>query len=432
MKSDVLVSCIMPTFNRRQFIPRALRCFLAQTYPNRELIVLDDGDDPVADLMPAGDPRVRYVRLPARTCVGKKRNMACKEARGDLIAHFDDDDWYAPERLALQVEALRDDRFDLCGVDRLLYYDLGEERAYEYRAPGPDPIWLSLLCYRRSLWAQKPFPEVQVASDTLFLQRIAGSRKLALTREGLSVCTIHGKNVSPKRVSAREWRTISTDVLRQTMGDDFGSLLQPELPSATPPSHPEITAAEPTSTSFSVNVLTRRQGASGTGALIEAVRRAHPRVLATPRWDRAADVLFSVPAADLTPELASRAVAYVAATHLDPTLRAVLSEAAVVVAHSPSVARWLEHRVGRPADRVISPGPRPDIRPRDRVAERFTIVVHGHDRGPVPTGAEDEDGRPLIGQALCGTDRVLEIARGLDPRGVLFRLEPAHQRSPLA
>ena len=48
-----LASCIMPTYNRRQFIPRAVAYFLAQDYPNLELVVVDDGSDPIDDLLPA-------------------------------------------------------------------------------------------------------------------------------------------------------------------------------------------------------------------------------------------------------------------------------------------------------------------------------------------------------------------------------------------
>src|SRR5262249_53600259 len=56
-----LVSCIMPTADRHAFIPRAIRQFCRQDYPERELIVLDAGQNPVLDLIPA-DPRIRYIR----------------------------------------------------------------------------------------------------------------------------------------------------------------------------------------------------------------------------------------------------------------------------------------------------------------------------------------------------------------------------------
>lgn len=46
------ISCLMPTYNRRAFVPQAVDYFLRQDYPSRELIVVDDGTDPVEDLIP--------------------------------------------------------------------------------------------------------------------------------------------------------------------------------------------------------------------------------------------------------------------------------------------------------------------------------------------------------------------------------------------
>jgi len=60
--SEPLVTCIMPTHNRRSFVPQAIRCFLRQDYANLELLVLDDGTEPVGDLVPCND-RVRYLRF---------------------------------------------------------------------------------------------------------------------------------------------------------------------------------------------------------------------------------------------------------------------------------------------------------------------------------------------------------------------------------
>ena len=51
-----LVSCIMPTYNRRHFVPRAIRSFLRQDFPHKELVIVDDGAEAVGDLVPV-DPR---------------------------------------------------------------------------------------------------------------------------------------------------------------------------------------------------------------------------------------------------------------------------------------------------------------------------------------------------------------------------------------
>lgn len=85
--TNLAVSCIMPTFNRRRFIPQAINYFLRQDYASKELIVVDDGTEVVKDLIPRDD-RIQYIRLEERLTVGAKRNLACGLARGDIIFHF--------------------------------------------------------------------------------------------------------------------------------------------------------------------------------------------------------------------------------------------------------------------------------------------------------------------------------------------------------
>src|SRR4051794_32898895 len=113
-----MVSCLLLTADRRQFLPGAIRQFLRQDYERRELIVLDDGQIPAEDLVPA-DEQIRYIRIPSRLTVGAKRNWGCREARGELIAHWDDDDWMAAWRLRYQVEELMRFDADICGLRQL-------------------------------------------------------------------------------------------------------------------------------------------------------------------------------------------------------------------------------------------------------------------------------------------------------------------------
>ena len=144
-----LVSCIMPTYKRRAFVPQAIYYFLRQDYPNKELIIVDDSTDEVGDLVP-GDERIRYIRSPGRQSIGLKRNLACAEARGPIIAHWDDDDWYAPHRLRYQVEALLREGADACGIATVLFYEILTGAAWKYTFPIKRRPWLygSTLCYR--------------------------------------------------------------------------------------------------------------------------------------------------------------------------------------------------------------------------------------------------------------------------------------------
>jgi len=52
------------------------------------------------------DPCIRYIRLSGQRSLGAKRNECVEACRGDLIMHWDDDDWMAPHRISYQVDAL--------------------------------------------------------------------------------------------------------------------------------------------------------------------------------------------------------------------------------------------------------------------------------------------------------------------------------------
>ncbi|WP_448634285.1 glycosyltransferase family 2 protein [Pedobacter panaciterrae] len=148
-----LVSCVMPTFNRRYFIPHAIKYFHRQEYQNKELIIIDDGSDCIRDLVPEVD-NIKYIRLDHQISLGAKLNIACKHASGSIIVNWDDDDWYANYRIKYQVEELKERNADICGINNLLYYDLLKKEAFQYRYPPDQRKWLlgSSLCYQRSYW----------------------------------------------------------------------------------------------------------------------------------------------------------------------------------------------------------------------------------------------------------------------------------------
>lgn len=213
-----LVSCIMPTFDRRAFIPQAVGCFLAQDYPNLELVVVDDGNDPIADLLPS-DPRIVYLRLGSRMSVGAKRNYACERARGEIIVHWDDDDWYPPSRVRVQAGALVERGADVCGTSLLYYYDRSREQAWIYQYSGGPSAWVAgnTLAYRREAWRRNPFPDVQVGEDAQFVWRCVPSAVADLKDPGLCVAAIHAANVSAKDTGGVFWSRERVERIREIL-----------------------------------------------------------------------------------------------------------------------------------------------------------------------------------------------------------------------
>lgn len=223
MEQLPLVSCIMPTYNRRRFVPQAVRYFLRQDYPNRELIIVDDGTDAIMDLVP-DDPRIRYVRLNQKKTIGAKRNFACQEAKGEVIVHWDDDDWMADWRLRYQVDSLLRERADLCGLAQVLYYAPQSEQAWQYRYPTSEKPWVTgnTLCYTKAFWTQNPFVDVNVGEDTRFVWTNRSKKIVALQDSTFYVALIHPGNISPKRTTDTRWHPYPIAEIQHLMGKDWG------------------------------------------------------------------------------------------------------------------------------------------------------------------------------------------------------------------
>lgn len=114
-KPEDLVSVVIPTRNRSDLVTRAVRCVLAQTYRQLEVIVVVDGPDPAASaaLARIGGQRLRLVQLPENVGGSEARNIGVREARGEWIAFLDDDDEWLPEKIDKQVQAAWQSAFPL-------------------------------------------------------------------------------------------------------------------------------------------------------------------------------------------------------------------------------------------------------------------------------------------------------------------------------
>ncbi|RFM26947.1 glycosyltransferase [Deminuibacter soli] len=229
-----LVSCIMPTFNRRPFIPHAIRYFLRQEYPRKELIIVDDGTDAIEDLVP-GDSNIRYIRLQNKITLGAKLNLACTYAAGNILANWDDDDWYAPRRLQYQVNALQNHHTDICGINNLLYFDLRNQNAYNYVYPSNQRKWMlgSSLCYTREFWSHNQFADIDVGMDGLFVWRAPSERVMVHTDSTFSVHMIHDHNISPKKTDGAWWHAYPVEEIQKIMDDDWQFYANDGAPVAT-------------------------------------------------------------------------------------------------------------------------------------------------------------------------------------------------------
>jgi glycosyltransferase involved in cell wall biosynthesis len=102
-----LVSVIIPVYNGERYLAEAIQSILAQTYPEREIVVVDDGSTDSSARV-AGQFAVRYV-FQQQAGAGAARNRGVESAEGDFFAFLDADDLWTNDKLRLQMDAFATD-----------------------------------------------------------------------------------------------------------------------------------------------------------------------------------------------------------------------------------------------------------------------------------------------------------------------------------
>lgn len=147
------VSVITPAYNAARFISRAIESVLAQTFPDLELIVIDDGStDGTPDIVRAyRDPRIVYLRQ-SSAGQGPARNRGIRACSGAYVTFLDADDFYLTSKVERQVQFLRTHpqyQVAYCGV--LHYFEGRPEVVYRSRERGrsgsllPQLLWMSSI-----------------------------------------------------------------------------------------------------------------------------------------------------------------------------------------------------------------------------------------------------------------------------------------------
>jgi glycosyltransferase involved in cell wall biosynthesis len=144
-----LVSVIVPAWNAAGTIDATLRSVRAQTYSPLEIVVVDDGSTDgtasVVEAHGADDPRINLIRQ-TNQGVAAARNAGIAEAKGELVAPVDADDLWHPDKIRLQVEAMRraGAKAGLCctGVHAID----ADARIVGTYVPDPGPSALASLC----------------------------------------------------------------------------------------------------------------------------------------------------------------------------------------------------------------------------------------------------------------------------------------------
>jgi glycosyltransferase involved in cell wall biosynthesis len=181
----------MATRDRPGFFGIALACFERQTCRDAELIVVDDGEQPV-EAMCSSLKRVRYVRLAHPAPLGAKLNLGIAAAEGRWIQKLDDDDYYHHDFLVTAMGHLPEWDGDPCVVAWDCFYVLHTgDTTVRYSGHG----WKAggTLCFPRSLWERRALRELPRSVDSWFLHDHA-ARVIPVCAPHQYLLVRHGRN----------------------------------------------------------------------------------------------------------------------------------------------------------------------------------------------------------------------------------------------
>lgn len=190
------VSCLMVTADRKLFLKRSLLSYQRQTYSHKELIVLDDGKEDLEpllrDLPSTGVTYLKIEKKPGNV-LGYLRNLTLEAASGDFITQWDDDDWYHPERIEIQVGVLEQGYDACCLANTLMHIDREPFFQYPYQSffrkgtPGS-------IMHRRDGTIR--YPAMRKSEDDVYLRSWAKKRyaRLSASYAYLFIRCFHGNN----------------------------------------------------------------------------------------------------------------------------------------------------------------------------------------------------------------------------------------------
>jgi glycosyltransferase involved in cell wall biosynthesis len=203
------ISIITLTRDRRAFIPLLKYCRVAQSYPESkvEWVIVDDGTDPIKDLI-TDMPNVKYILVDTPLTIGAKRNLAVEYASHDVLVMMDDDDVYPTNSVLTRVAHLLAEPRKECLFSTVLpCYEIHKHVSFM----NVPPVTLAMsqrvseatLCFTRKFWTDRPFPDEQIAEGDAFIR---GREHMCreLSPQNVIVSLVHKKNTSNRKPPATE------------------------------------------------------------------------------------------------------------------------------------------------------------------------------------------------------------------------------------
>lgn len=220
MKTQPLISVIVPIYNIEDCLERCVDSILAQTYTNLEILLVDDGSTDntpaLCDYLGKKDDRIRVFHK-VNGGSSSARNLGIKEAKGDYLGFVDSDDFIEPDMYELMLNLIMEKELQVAQISRDEIDEKGKKRPDVCTPPADvricqaDEFLKELLLHQgdcsfctklldRKLFENRSFPEGELNEDfKLFVDMLAEVDKVGiLPKQGYHVFYRIGSNTRKK------------------------------------------------------------------------------------------------------------------------------------------------------------------------------------------------------------------------------------------
>jgi glycosyltransferase involved in cell wall biosynthesis len=217
------ISIIVPTYNRDDFLPKAIQSILNQTYQDWEAIIVDDGSTDKTEEIVKGykKSRIRYIAHKSNLGISTARNTGIKNSKGKYIALLDSDDEWFPEKLSCQMKTFQEEDLK-CGVVCTSGYMVKDDKVLGVKAIPADLdnfyekflfeniTWCSSVLIRKECFEKLGLFDEHLdgCEDWEMWIRISKYYKFIFLKTPLIKYLIHSGQISENlsaKIEARKW-----------------------------------------------------------------------------------------------------------------------------------------------------------------------------------------------------------------------------------
>lgn len=192
------VSCLCVTHRKPLMLRRVIDCFRNQSYANRQLVIVYETSDWItANFLNSQqwEDRIKIVEVsdsPIKKTLGELRNISLKEADGQYVCQWDDDDWYDSDRIQVQMDKITQSGLPASILSRWIVFNSVNQKAYL----SNRRLWEGSIMCRKDIVLERPYPEIKKGEDSVVIDYLSHRNLLAVIDNvpELYIYVYHGNN----------------------------------------------------------------------------------------------------------------------------------------------------------------------------------------------------------------------------------------------